>query len=199
MKIWSKHLEINRGKYILEVGSRYGGLSLMLAKEYDMEVICSGLINPKDISQKNHNKYSTNYKIKYDTVDCLNIPYEDNTFDIVIFKSVIGALGSEYGQKIAFCELHRVLKPGGVLLFAENLNSSFLHTYLRRKYSPWNSYWRYLELNEIKLFLNKFNSVEMNTTGFFANLISNKSGKKFASYVDYFIEKMLPKKVRYIV
>jgi ubiquinone/menaquinone biosynthesis C-methylase UbiE len=199
MNIWCKYLESNRGKYVLEVGSRNGGISLMLAKEYGMQVVCSDLINPETSAQLLHKKYKTNHKIKYEGVDCVNMSFEDNTFDVVIFKSVVGALGFADKQSLAFNEMFRVLKPGGVLLFAENLNSSFLHMYLRRKFIPWDSRWRYLKLNEIHSFLENYNFVELETTGFFANLISNNLIKKFSSYFDYFFEKILPKKIRYIV
>ena len=199
MNIWHKYLESNRGKYVLEVGSRHGGLSLMLAYEYGMEVVCSDLCNPETSAQLLHKKYITNHKIKYEAVDCVNMSFEDNTFDVVVFKSVVGALGSADKQLLAFNEMFRVLKPGGVLLFAENLNSSFLHMYLRTKFIPWGSRWRYLKLNEIQSFLKNYNFVELNTTGFFANLISNKFIKNFSSYFDYVFEKILPKKIRYIV
>ena len=203
LNIWDKYLESNRGKYVLEVGSRHGGLSLMLAKEYGMEVVCSDLSNPETSALLLHKKYITNHKIKYEAVDCVNMSFEDNTFDVVIFKSVVGALGSRDKQLLAFNEMFRVLKPGGVLLFAENLNSSFLHMYLRRKFVPWSSSWRYLKLNEIHSFLKNYNFVELNTTGFFANLIpstfSNNFIKKFISYFDYLFEKIVPKKFRYIV
>jgi ubiquinone/menaquinone biosynthesis C-methylase UbiE len=175
----------------------------MLAKEYDMEVICSDLTNPKATAQMLHNKYKLNYKIQYESIDCTKLLYKENFFDVVIFKSVIGALGSEEKQRLAIQEILRVLKPGGVLLFAENLNSSFLHTYLRRKFVPWSfreqNRWRYLKLNEMYLFLNKYNFVELNTTGFFANLVGNNLIKNIISYFDYVFEKLLPKKLRYIV
>ena len=175
----------------------------MLAKEYDMEVICSDLTNPKATVQMLHNKHKLNHKIKYQAIDCTKMLFKENTFDVVVFKSVIGALGSEEKQRLAIQEILRILKPGGVLLFAENLNSSFLHTYLRRKFVPWSfrqqNRWRYLKLNEMYLFLNKYSFVKLNTTGFFANLVGNNFIKNFISYFDYVFEKLLPKKLRYIV
>jgi len=199
MKIWHKHLELNRGNYALEIGGRNGSLSLMLAKEYDMKVICSDINNPEETAQILHKKHTTNHKIQYDTVDCTQILYESNHFDIVVFKSVIGALGSAEKQRLAFQEIQRILKPGGVLLFAENLNSSALHMYLRRKFNTWSAYWRYPELKEIQLFLNKYNFVELNTTGFFAALIKNHFIRGFITKFDHKFEKILPKKLRYIV
>jgi len=37
-----------------------------------------------------------------------------------------------------------VLKPGGWLLFAENLKGSMLHRLLRKTFVRWANYWRYL-------------------------------------------------------
>lgn len=199
MNIWQKYLESNRGKYVLEVGSRRGGLSLMLAKEYGMQVVCSDFYNPETSAQLLHKKYITNHKIKYEAVDCVDMSFEDNTFDVVVFKSVVGNLGSADKQLLAFNEMFRVLKPGGILLFAENLESSALHMYLRRKFLVRGSHWRYLKLNEMVSFLKYYNFVEVNTIGFLANLISKNWIKKFFSYVDFLFEKIVPKKLRYIV
>ena len=117
----------------------------------------------------------------------------------VLFKSVIGGLGSVEKQMLAFQEIQRVLKPGGVLLFAENLKSSALHMYLRRKFVDWSKYWRYPELNDIYIYTKEYNHIELNTTGFFANLISNHFIRFIFSYFDFVFEKILPKKIRYIV
>ena len=119
--IWHKYLKLNKGNYALEIGSRRGGLSLMLAKEYGMKVVCSDLKNPKETAKLLHQKHETKHKIQYEAVDCMRMGYKDNTFDIVLFKSVIGALGTYEKQSLAFQEILRVLKPGGVVLFAENL------------------------------------------------------------------------------
>ena len=199
MRIWRKYLEINRGNYALEIGGRRGSISLMLAKEYDMKVIRSDINNPGPTAELLHDKYSLKHKIEYKAVDCTEIVYEDNTFDVVLFKSVIGALGSVEKQMLAFQEIQRVLKPGGVLLFAENLKSSALHMYLRRKFVVWSTYWRYPELKDIYIYTKEYNHIELNTTGFFANLISNHFVRVIFSYFDLVFEKILPKKLRYIV
>lgn len=199
MIIWHKHLESNRGNYALEIGGRRGSISLMLAKEYDMKVICSDINNPVSTAQLLHDKYSLKHKIEYKAVDCTEIEYQDNTFDVVLFKSVIGALGSVEKQMLTFKEINRVLKPGGVLLFAENLKSSALHMYLRRKFVIWSAYWYYPELKDIYIYTKEYNHTEINTTGFFANLISNHFFRVIFSYLDFLFEKVLPKKLRYIV
>ncbi|MDB4016223.1 class I SAM-dependent methyltransferase [Flavobacteriaceae bacterium] len=197
--ICHKYLESNRGKYVLEVGSRHGGLSLMLAKEYGMEVVCSDLNNPETSAQLLHKKYITNHTIQYKAIDCMQIDYKDNSFDFVFFKSVIGALGACEKQSLAFQEIFCVLKPGGVLLFAENLECSVFHMYLRRKFVPWSSHWHYPKLNDINLFLENYNFVEINTTGFFATFARAKFIRTFLSYFDVVIDKILPKKNKYIV
>jgi len=199
MNIWHKHLELNKGNHALEIGGRRGGLSLMLAKEYSMKVVCSDLNNSKKIAKSLHQKYETDHEIEYAVIDCMRMGYNDNTFDVVIFKSVIGALGTFENQSISFQEINRVLKPKGVLLFAENLECTIFHAYLRRIFNPWKSYWRYPKLNEINLFLKDFTFIEIKTTGFFACFSSFKFINIFLGYLDFVIDKILPKKNRYIV
>lgn len=199
MKIWQKYLDANRDSFALEIGGRRGGLSLLLAKEYGMKVVCSDLNDPEITAKLLHKQYQTKYEIQYEGIDCTQIPHKDNTFDVVIFKSVIGALVTFEKQQLAFQEILRVLKPGGVLLFAENLKASALHMYLRKTFVRWSYYWRYPNLNEIHLLLAEFSHVELNTTGFFATFVRNQFVRIFLSYLDFAFEKLLPKKLRYIV
>lgn len=194
LKIWNKHLKKNIGGYALEIGGRNGGLSLMLAREYKMNVICSDL-NNSNTSALLHQSFQTFHKIKYDNVNCMEINYLDNSFDVVIFKSVIGALSTFENQNLAIQEILRVLKPEGILLFAENLQCSSLHMYLRSVYNHYNSYWRYPKIEDIDYFLRNFNQVETNTTGFFATLSKSKTIKTYLSYFDILIDKIFPKKI----
>lgn len=199
MNIWEKHLCSKKDCLALEIGSRRGGLSLMLAKEYYMKVVCSDLTSPEETAQLLHAKHQTKHKIQYRSINCTQIHFPDNTFDVVVFKSVIGALSTFEKQQIAFNEMLRVLKPGGVLLFAENLEASKLHMFLRKKFIPWNTYWRYPNLSETYIFLNKYNKVEIDTTGFFATLLRTPIFRTFLSYFDFVFEKVISKRFRYIV
>jgi ubiquinone/menaquinone biosynthesis C-methylase UbiE len=199
LKIWNSYLEINRNGNALEIGSRRGGLSLMLAKEYDMKVVCSDLHNPETTAYLLHQLYRTKHQISYSSVDCTQIPYRDHTFDVVIIKSVIGALGTFEKQQKAYNEIFRVLNPGGVLLFAENLEASLFHMHLRKKFNRWSEYWRYPKLTEMDQLLHKFHITHIVTTGFFATCVRNSFLKTLISYFDLVIEPFIPKKNRYIV
>lgn len=199
MKIWDKYLSSKEDCYALEIGSRRGGISLMLAKEYDMNVVCSDLSSPEETVRLLHAKHKTKHQIQYSSIDCTQINFPDNTFDVVVFKSVIGALSTFEKQQIAINEMLRVLKPGGVLLFAENLEASIFHMYLRKRFNRWSEYWRYPNLLEMYLFLNKYKKVQLNTTGFFATLLRPPLLRTLLSYFDLITDKFLPKKLRYIV
>lgn len=73
--------------------------------------------------------------ITYQDIDATQIPYE-NEFDIIVFKSIIGGIGRNDNkeiQQLVFNQIYKALKPGGQLLFAENLSASPLH----RFFSKW--------------------------------------------------------------
>ena len=55
-----------------------------------------------------------NFEVKQ--VDSENIPYESGFFDVVISNGVINLVPE---KEQVFCEIHRVLKPGGRLQFAD--------------------------------------------------------------------------------
>ncbi len=56
----------------------------------------------------------TNFEIK--KVDSETIPYDDNSFDVVISNGVINLSPN---KETTFAEIYRVLKPGGKLQFAD--------------------------------------------------------------------------------
>lgn len=105
----------------------------------------------------------------------------------MVFKSIIGGVGSNDNYKIqqkVFNQIYKALKPGGKLLFAENLIASPLHQRLRKKFVNWGSTWRYVSINEIKECLKDFSTFDLKTTGILGTLGRNESQRNFLSTID---------------
>lgn len=203
---WSKALDFwenehidFEGKKVLELGAGNGGLSLWCALK-GAQVVCSDVRGSMDQARNLHIKYGVEKKINYESIDATNIQY-DNFFDIVIFKSVIGGIGFNNHiekQRIAFEQIEKSLKPGGKLLFAENLVSSPLHKYFRKKFVKWGKAWRYVSVEELNNMLSDFINITYKTVGFLGTLGRNEEQRCFLGNIDNFFDKIVPKSWRYI-
>lgn len=203
LPLWQEHIPPERPLRALGIGEREGGLSLWLAAQ-GIDVVCSDLREFPEATRTLHERHGVLQHITYAQADATALPFPDGSFDIVFFKSVIGALGSKEKQTEAIREMHRVLKPasedrsGGVLLFAENLHGSPLHRWLRKRYVAWDSYWRYLDpIADRDLFV-PFARVEDQTTGFVANLGRSEGQRDVLARFDALLAPMLPKRLRTI-
>lgn len=119
----------------LELGGRRGGGALFLAGRFGLHVTCSDLGGPHVEASSIHKKYNVDGLITYADVDATSVPFPDASFDVVIFKSILGDIGGACGSEgiaKAVHEMARVLRKGGVLLFAENLAATPLHKWARR-------------------------------------------------------------------
>ncbi len=186
----------------LGIGERNGGLSLYLSHK-GFNVICSDLENPEHIAVKLHNKFPDSAKhIKYRAINATDIPYE-NTFDIVIFKSVMGGVGSNNNyeaQKKMIRQIHKSLKKGGKLLFAENLKGGKMHQTLRKKFVNWGERWRYIQISEMTELLSCFNHFEYKTCGYLALLGRNNRQRNVLAKIDSLIfDKIFKSKNHYII
>ncbi|MBA4854115.1 class I SAM-dependent methyltransferase [Emticicia sp. BO119] len=209
IEIWSKSLdfwgdEINISTPLkcLEIGSRQGGLSLWAAI-YGNSVICSDLFLPSDSeSVRNlHTKYDVTKNISYEAIDVLDIPY-DNYFDIVLMKSVLPSLGDSKDmeiQRIALKSIFKSLKPGGKLLFAENLEATFLHRISRKWFVKWGKKVKYLKTNEVITLLNEFGELKFITKGFFSSFGRNETQRKFLGKIDTLLDKATPSQWKYLM
>lgn len=148
LEFWALHRRQDP-KYALELGAREGFLSLWL-KGICPHVICSDLQAPKV------------HFVHCEAINAMDIPYT-GAFDVIVFKSMLGACED---QARVLCEIHKALKPGGELWFAENVEGSPFHRLFRRL-NPWAKHWNYPHMNYLRGLLYRFD-VEYKTTGFLA-------------------------------
>lgn len=188
LHFWENKVEWNAIHNALELGAREGGLSLWLAMK-GKEVTCSDFKDTLITASPLHQKYSTQQKITYTDIDASNIPFE-NHFDLVVFKSIIGGIGhggNYEKQKKVFHEIYKALKPGGKLLFAENLTGSSLHRHLRKKYVKWASDWRYISLRETSELMKEFKNVTLKTSGILGTMGRNEKQRNLLTTIDHIL------------
>lgn len=197
---WDKQVDWKNVNSCLEIGGREGGLSLWLALK-GKKVICSDLYDVKSLAEKLHIKHKVTSLVSYQSIDATNIPYE-NAFDVIVFKSILASVGANNDiekQKKVFQGAYKALKPGGYLLFAENLVASPVHRFLRKKFTEWGSSCRYITIKEVEDFLVDYSGVEIKTTGVLATLGRNEKQRNALSTMDNIVfNKISPKNWHYV-
>ncbi|MDR2108543.1 MAG: class I SAM-dependent methyltransferase [Coriobacteriales bacterium] len=165
----------------LDLGARDGGLSLYLAQK-DVDVICSDIAGPSDSARELHVRRGVSERISYAKVDATDMPFDDDQFDIVILKSlfaVIGVGNNPEAIRTAIREIHRVLRPKGMMLFAENVAGTALHMKARKLFVPWGRDCYYSTLAELEEMLDIFADSQVQTYGFLS--CAKKDFKPFAA------------------
>ena len=197
---WDAQVDWNNIENALELGGRQGGLSLWIALK-GKKITCSDLSNISKTAAQLHSKHNCTSLITYQDIDATNIPYE-NHFDLIVYKSILGGLGKSTNfekQQRAINEIYKSLKPGGKMLFAENISASQLHHFLRKRFTDWADYWQYFSLNDFKDFTKEFNSVHIRTNGFLATFGRNEKQRKLLSnFDDYFFNRLCPDNWKYM-
>lgn len=189
-----------RGWNVLEIGAGMGGLSLYFAMR-GCNVICSDInSNYVSLAKKFHKLHEFSGQIKYETVDILNNNLKSESFDVVCFKSVLGAIPYDK-QGHAISEIQRILKKGGLLIFCENLKGGYLSAFYRRLFVPWHKRWDYLTINQMYQYMSLFFECKINSFWFFAPFfarISQKLGRKGIA-LDLLLFMHLENEYRYIM
>lgn len=185
LDFWENHVDWSRIDKALELGGRQGGPSLWMAHK-GIQVLCSDYTDTEQNARALHDRYKVSGLITYQDIDATRIPYS-NHFDLIVFKSIIGGIGRGGNKAIqakVFEEIHKALRPGGVLIFAENLVASSLHQGLRRQFTKWGGDWRYVSTDELEGFLSPFSRKEIKTTGFLATLGRNEQQRSILARFD---------------
>jgi SAM-dependent methyltransferase len=153
----------------LEIGAGPGGPSLWLALK-GHKVVCSNREWAEAHARPLHDRYPDAHGITYEDIDVTAIPYE-NHFDLIVFKSVLGGVATAGADlpRQAMEQILIALKPGGRLLFAENVRGSLLHRAARAiAYRLRRASWRFPSVKEIERLLANFHRNEVRTTGVLA-------------------------------
>lgn len=185
----------------IELGARRGGLAYYFAERFGSAMACSDVEPIPDDTRKRLASLGLSNLISYDIADASSLPYPDETFDFVTFKSILGVVGARQRyDKIeqAIQEIHRVLRPGGLLLFAENLQGSILHRKARHWFVPWGRSWRYLTLDEMRSLLSAFARYELHATGFLSAFAPGSEPLKSSLATIDACLPFIPEKWRYV-
>ena len=194
---WDKNFDIKPGMKVLALGEREGGLSYYFAKK-GCEVVCSDYKDFPDTTKKFHREKKVDHQISYAKVDMRKIDFADETFDVVTFKSVLGALGNKSNQDDAMNEMRRVLKKNGALLFAENSVGSLFHKYLRKKYVKWGDRWCYIPKNDMLEWTKLFSKSIVKTYGLVGAFGRSEKQRSVLGRVDSVLSPIAPRGWKYI-
>lgn len=198
LKFWEEHCPVtNQELTCLELGSSKGGLSLWLALKGN-NVHCTDLNGPEQAAYDIHKAYDCSSRITYGNMDATNIPFE-NKFDIIVFKSIVGGISfaDPQNKQLVINQIYKALKPNGKLLFAENLESTALHKFFRKKYGTRG--WNYLTIGEVDGIFSSFSSFKYTTTGFLGCFGRNEWQRNLLGKIDKALEYFIPAKSRYII
>ncbi len=130
---WKYFIESNTSGRILDVGSGWGTLSFALARD------CEEIVSLESTWQRIEfiKIRSEQDNLSNHTAVCgsvLELPFEDNSFDVVILNGVLEWLGlsdmsikPDKVQEKALKEIFRVLKPGGSLYIGVEQGLAFFY------------------------------------------------------------------------
>ena len=104
--------KISKDDYILVVGCGSGMTALQIAETYESHVIGIDIAeNMIELAKKKARKKKINIEVEFRIADVFSLPFDDATFDLVLFESVLNILRENKSK--AMKEIIRVTKPGG--------------------------------------------------------------------------------------
>jgi SAM-dependent methyltransferase len=188
----------------VEIGSRRGGLALYAAVQ-GFNVLCTDLEDPRESAKPLHEKYQVTDLVRYSALDVTDIKTSslDLKFDLVFMKSVLGGAGRNGRDDLqlkAIQNMAAMLKPGGAVLFAENLAGSALHRFFRKRFTAWGGYWNYPSIERLgAMFEAAGFDLEYQTGGFLGAFGRSEKQRKFLGKLDRaIVQRITPQAWHYI-
>lgn len=132
--------QIKKDSKILDLGCGNGRLYKYLKDITDVNY--TGVDNSEELIKIARNNHP---EAKFEVGDCLDLPYGDQSFDMVISIAVLHHITPVSNRKLFFNQIFRVLKPGG---------TAFI--------TVWNihqeKYKKYIKMNKIQKFIQTIKS-----------------------------------------
>jgi ubiquinone/menaquinone biosynthesis C-methylase UbiE len=127
----AKLLELEGSEYVLDVGSGTGRTAVQIAKRLNTgKLVGIDIWDTMEISgnspkraYKNAEIEGVRSRIEFKFGNVLEIPFDDDVFDIVTCSSVLNNLPGEQNRIKALKEIFRVLKPKGKCMLLEPLRN----------------------------------------------------------------------------
>lgn len=119
------HAKFTSNSEVLEVACNMGTTLIEIAKEYNCQV--TGIdMDGHALSEAKKNVANAGVTSNVTLVrgNALNLPFEDNSFDIVINEAML-TMQSQKAKDIALSEYYCVLKPEGILLTHDITTNNF--------------------------------------------------------------------------
>jgi glycine/sarcosine/dimethylglycine N-methyltransferase len=112
---------LDRGTHVIDIGAGYGGAARYLARTYGCPVRCLNISE----TQNDYNRYLNSRQGLVDLVTVVHgsfedIPEPDESFEVVWSQDSILHAGD---RERVLSEAHRVLKPGGQLIFTDPMQA----------------------------------------------------------------------------
>jgi ubiquinone/menaquinone biosynthesis C-methylase UbiE len=127
----AKHTELKGNEYVLDVGTGTGRTAIQVAKRLTTGKLVGIDIwdtmelggNSPERAYKNAEIEGVKEKVEFKFGNVLEIPFDDDVFDIVTCSSVLNNLPGEKNRGKALKEIYRVLKLKGKCMLLEPLRN----------------------------------------------------------------------------
>lgn len=109
-----RNIDISNIRNVLEVGCGAGMLASYLSEKYQMKVTGTD-VDPEQIEvAKGFHK--ENAQLNFFAADATDLPFKNSQFDLVLSFMVMHHINN---WRMAFEEINRVLKPGGIFIIKD--------------------------------------------------------------------------------
>ena len=148
--LWAlKQGEIKGDEKILDIGCGTGAVTVKIAKNIStgkvvgIDVFKGMSGNSPNIAIRNAEIEGVIEKVEIQNGNALDLPFDNNSFDIVTMGSVLHEMGSDENVIKALNEVNRVLKPGGKFITVELLRNTKMFIFFPFLFLIWKpkEYW----------------------------------------------------------